>query len=186
MKNTGKKFRGIPIYTDPEVPKNTIYMLHDDFRNGNPERNGMIKDVDMNDLDEKLNEILEVVSALSSDHGYYPHEGKTVPAAQNIDEALAQIKQAFKEAGYILPGETLYAMPKGKDLARELAGLEQIVDDGVETMELAPPMMTGQEWCDRFQTTLYNTPGFYPADVGSVDWDSGDVIKAAKKAAGLL
>lgn len=134
-----------------------------------------------NDLDKRLFEIL-MDSKVDED------------PKMLVDDYMLFIKQAFKEAGYILfntdgcahfdttygvcevghqrrvcdfcgrdfhmskiewdthkLGTTLYAMPKGKDLARELSGLKQIVDDGVGVTELSPPMMTGKDWYDRFK-----------------------------------
>ncbi len=137
----------------------------------------------MSDLDEKLVEVLS--------HKNWVH--RTDP---RMSRAVAEVKQAFKDAGYILPGETLYAMPKGKDLARELAGLS--VDDGVNITELASPMMTGEEWYDRFEKELpepyrtnlelnphgHETPNGKYASQGEKNMHS-KALFAARKASGL-
>lgn len=108
----------------------------------------------MNEFDQKLSDIIY---------------------SESLD-MVEQIKQAFADAGYIPSnlGKTLYAMPKGKDLARELAGLDQIIDDSTNTIELSSPMMTGQEWYDRFKKEL-----------PKITSNPNDIIKAAKRAAGL-
>lgn len=43
MEDTGKTVLGVKVYTDPNVPPATIYMLHDDFKNVNPKFNGKIE-----------------------------------------------------------------------------------------------------------------------------------------------
>lgn len=96
--------------------------------------------------------------------------------------ALNEIHQAYIEAGYILPGDTLYKMPKGKDLAREMARLKQIVNDEVNTIEL-PVMMSGQEWYTRFQTALHDNNNSTSIQGGWITINLVD--EAAAKASGL-
>lgn len=104
---------------------------------------------------------------------------KLVPS----DEIPMRYKKLFLENGWIDPndlGKTIYAMPKGRDLARELAGLEQVVDDGVSEIIL-PLMLTGQEWYDRFKNDLSNLKD--EEDEWIFEYD--DVLAAAKRTSGI-
>lgn len=102
---------------------------------------------------------------------------------------VTQIKQAFADEGYIQPGKTLYKMPKGKDLARELAGLDQLVDDSTTTLELTLTL-TGQEWYDRFWHEIVKggDPEYITSNItgnGKLFYDDKRILEAAKKASGL-
>lgn len=52
MKDTGKTIHGVKVYSDPEVPPNTLYMLNNDFNDElPPRRSGILTNVDEPDID---------------------------------------------------------------------------------------------------------------------------------------
>jgi|SRR5882757_3079943 len=146
MKNTGKTFKGVPVYTDPEIQKNKVYLLSGRFVESNPRRKGVIVSV----LDETLKDTLH-----NYNHGIAPDIG---PEDSNDNEAIGQIKQAFKDAGY---SKSPLANIK---LQMEISG-----------------MLTGQGWYDKFFNEFNGLDrGFHG---GFVEIDK--VYEAARKAAGL-
>lgn len=42
MKDTGKTIHGVKVYSDPEVPPDQLFLLHDNFKNLPPRRSGML------------------------------------------------------------------------------------------------------------------------------------------------
>lgn len=120
----------------------------------------------MSDLDDRLLDLLS---------------DSTFKDPDNINALVAQIHQYFTDAGYILPGDTLYKMPKGKDLARELAGLQQIIDNGTELTNLVV-MMTGKEFYKEFFIQMSSVEH---SRSGGTLVEERDVYRAAKRAAGL-
>lgn len=124
------------------------------------------------DLDKKLKEILYVVSAFSSDHGHPANEGKLLPAAQNVEEALVQIKQAFVDAGYVDASKMLQVA----DLLTQQAGILKDMAHANLPPIYGTGLMTGQEWYDRFKQE-------FVADKG-VSYN-GDLLAVARRAAGI-
>lgn len=116
-------------------------------------------------LDDKLRDILDISwgGALDittskdfrNDKGELDEETYLKVKARIFDEAIAQIKQAFTDAGYLpLTPEDIRAKANEK-------------------------YMTGQEWYDRFKDNL---PAAIPLDPNEqVEW----ALEAAKKAAGI-
>lgn len=80
-------------------------------------------------------------------------------APLSIDEAPAALRQVFNDSGW------------------------ELINPYRPTKHV-PVMLSGQEWYDRFSTALVGY-ACLPVDAGSVDWDAGDVMRAAKKAAGI-
>lgn len=79
---------------------------------------------------------------------------------ENVDEHVKSIKQAFIEAEWIPPTAS--------------AGFRESYN-----------IMRGQEWYARFGSELEKDSDYRLNDAGSVTWDSGDVMRAAKKASGI-
>lgn len=122
---------------------------------------------EMTELDKKLLAILQSIKDMSE---------RPVIEEFVAGMLVGEIEQAFAEAGYIAPPTKLYAMPKGKDLAREFAGLEQIVNNETQVTEL-DVMMTGKEFFDRFEKDISSIP-YNPLRYH-------EIMEAAKRAAGL-
>lgn len=116
-----------------------------------------------NNLDDTLSEIVDKVftsGKLSSMKGYdyLGHEA-----------VLAAIKQAFSEAGYVNP----------KEMFAEYQREGKIVIQAIDTENNYAPVMTGQEWYDRFDKEMtkdWNGEGYFIYKA---------IMKVAKKAAGL-
>jgi len=53
MKNTGKKINGIPLYTDPDCPPDTFYLLNEQFDSKPTTRIGMFRGKRIEDLTEQ-------------------------------------------------------------------------------------------------------------------------------------
>lgn len=112
----------------------------------------------MSDLDDKIRNVL----MQQENHIKAYLHGVKNPGIPKTEDAIAQIKQAFAEEGYIS--------------VKEDYELKVDIDNSLS--------MAGREWYERFSAAL-TSYGCLRINVGSVDWDSGDVMRAAKKAAGL-
>lgn len=118
----------------------------------------------MSDLDKKLDEVLRECA------GDWYYDGMVDDPTEDIDNCAEHIKQAFIDEGWTEP----ISDKQREDLVAQYAAAEF----------MKPTRVTGQEWYDRFSTALVGY-ACLPVDAGSVDWDSGDVMRAAKKASGL-
>jgi len=124
--------------------------------------------------------------------------GAAIESGDNFSDAVMdfteEIKQAFKEAGWLEPG---IANINGIPLATpEGRAVEAAVHNGrimlitplehhrsqEEILHKLPVIMTGQEWYDRFEVCL-------PKEVlmpdGTLGYYKSDLLKATQEAAGL-
>lgn len=134
----------------------------------------------MSDLDEKLQEALKTVI---KDGRYVSHKEFLIPIAEyfdpehaqspmqaRLDNAVAQIKQSFIDAGWL--DTTQLGGIKSTTICRPEGNIE---------------FMTGQEWYDRFRSEVSKQPQFQNV-VDNSDTQFGGVhpiLAAAKKAAGI-
>lgn len=121
----------------------------------------------MSNLDDKLREIML-------------NARKVGLSDETATYEVAQIKQAFEEAGYVKSGYANFKSLK-------------VPDEPLDTLQVKhePSLMTGQEWYDRFEKELSHEiyGDTNPSD--KVDCEgipyacSCDLLDAAKRAAGL-
>ncbi len=128
-----------------------------------------------NIVDEELNEALEYLA-----ESYYPeHEYGNSHADSNkelVAEALAKVKQVFKDTGYLY-------LPTVKPGDFILIDGGEVILNGDGTMTKVR-RMTGQEWYDRFEKEMcyshVDTQTYAPKEITYLG-----VLKAARRAAGL-
>jgi hypothetical protein len=136
----------------------------------------------MSELDEKLKEIAQEL---------YQNGGADAVMeeihANHVAEAISQIKQAFKEAGWKQVGIVGNVIEKVADRH------EYVGANGRPNI----PIMTGQEWYDRFKKELESVElpsmpsvlNAYGDELDKGRWRATttavEIMKAAKKAAGL-
>jgi hypothetical protein len=94
----------------------------------------------------------------------------------DFDDVIAEIHQAYKEAGYYKP-----------QIFSENAGSFTDATGGYTDIR-----MTAAEWLDRFKAELDKTPGWFLGDDGQLHVDTkgpwigkGQVIHVARRAAGV-
>lgn len=125
----------------------------------------------MADLDDKLREILLAPYKYPKGDGATMFDDKgDIPI---LDTQIAQIKQAFAEAGYISHNSKIY-WAKHDDKMYIVNGSDPIKRVSLSTL------MTGQEWYDRFEKQVRKSP-----DVDDWHYTHLEVLEAAKKASGL-
>lgn len=127
----------------------------------------------MSSLEEELKKHLE---GLISGGEYINHEQFLIyltehfddsfggtPMGDRVDKAARRIKQAFIDDGWVKETPVI--------IYREAT---------VDTFKEVHDLMTGQEWYKKFITELHECRCLL-----SVNWDSGNVMRAAKKASGI-
>jgi hypothetical protein len=102
-----------------------------------------------------------------------------VPVHLN-DEMIAQIKQAFEEAGYV-NGHDLLTWLLNRNNTKLANGVKQYLDytAGHNGQPLIPETMTGPEWLDRFKAELDNLNPSMRLEAWNLVFD------AARRAAGV-
>lgn len=128
------------------------------------------------DLDEKLRDIILSPFRITSD-GTRMVDNKNDTTI--VDTQIAQIKQAFADAGYISPATN----KRHRNVQTELLNKLSEYIDRLETHLIAPAYygadgilrMTGKEWYDRFKELIVLEP-----------WEEQeDIEELARRAAGL-
>ena len=110
----------------------------------------------MSNLDDKLKEAIRYIA---NEDGYAEIE--------DLDVAIAKIKQAFKDEGY-LPFKPYGEVPEGQKQP--------------EWWSKTPTIMTGQEWYYRFEKLVFElNPKEYPSDI----FYRNEILELAKKASSI-
>lgn len=135
----------------------------------------------MFELDAKDNEVIirDPPYSFSVSAEYFKEQAEAI---------LKQLDDNYSHVNANNVGKYIFAMSRGKDLARELAGLEQLIDDGVDTIDL-PLMLTGEEWYARYEKEIdwVNKRGALLDGMGNIkDEDTIRYMsRAAKRASGI-
>jgi len=125
-------------------------------------------------LDEKIDRIIDDIANKSNSKGL-----RGMAFNWGIDY-LEQIKQAFKDAGWLTPEQR----QQTQELVNRMAQTAQdMLKLPVTVRELG--VMTGQEWYDRFEKETDNLSFLVRGGDGVVYITQENILNAAKKAAGI-
>jgi hypothetical protein len=134
-------------------------------------------------LDDKLREKLSesaIILEVNRDVGPRKYE---LALGLFLDDAIAQIKQAFADEGYIEPSEvanwqrTVNVLTESLTRGMRLPVKQYVALD--KKRQSAHNLMTGQEWYDRFKKGATDK---YHKNSAIQMWN---ILEAAKRAAGL-
>jgi hypothetical protein len=127
----------------------------------------ILKDDGMNNLDDKLREILDTSFPDGMDLSDDP-------------EAIPKIKQAFIDEGYVKIRNVTVRKAKSEDFKSGMVGQAHGVD--IYSINGDENIMTGKEWYERFSAELrYGQRHRNKGMDGIAEW----VAEAAKKASGI-
>jgi len=158
----------------------------------------------MNDLDEKLEEILGASFRKVVNEAIEQHGETIVEFAERSrlarEEAIAEIKQAFIDAGYIDAKRMLQVAELLQEQAEILKDMADVNKDagyvkqfpriqghGIReaSKDHIEPLRTGQEWYDRFEKEMDEVEYDTKDEMARGVYRNATVMLAAKRVAGI-